>query len=85
MENFCQNVSIESRARISISGVMEVNSFSDREITLKLKDNKRIVIMGNNLKILSFDNKNGNFTAQGLVDELKYKDAQEKFIKKVFK
>lgn len=85
MENLCQNVIIENRTRISITGVIEVNAFSDREITLTLKDNKRIVVIGTNLKIVNFDNKNGNFSAQGVVDELKYKGAQEKLIKRVFK
>ena len=85
MENICHNVTVESRARITITGVLEVLSFSDKEIVLKLKDNKRIVVVGSNLKIVCFDNKNGNFTAQGLVDEFKYKGVQEGVLKKVFK
>ncbi len=85
MENFSHNVTIENRARIGITGVLEVNCFSDREISLKLKDNKRVIIIGTNLKIISFDNKNGNFSAQGVILELKYKGVQENFMKKVFK
>ena len=60
-------------------------SFSDKEIKLKLKDSTVLTIEGDNLKILSFDNVGGDFTMQGKICAIKYREKSESFVKKVFK
>ena len=85
MENICNSLVIENKSRINITSVNEVLAFSDKEIKLKLKDNTIIIVLGSALRITCFDNKNGNFIAQGVIDSVKYKPKEENVLKKVFK
>ena len=85
MESINHSVIIDNKSRINITSVFEVLAFSDKEIKLKLKDNSIITVFGNNLKITCFDNKNGSFIAQGVIDSIKYKPKEENVLKKVFK
>ncbi len=85
MENIVHSIVVENKSRINITSVSEVTAFSDKEIKLKLKDNTVLFIFGSALKISCFDNKNGTFTALGSIENIKYKDAQDNLIKKVFK
>ncbi|MBO5888734.1 MAG: YabP/YqfC family sporulation protein [Clostridia bacterium] len=85
MENIVHSIVLDNKSRVSISSVSEVTAFSDKEIKLKLKDNTVLLILGSALKISCFDNKNGNFSALGKIEMIRYKDAQDNLIKKVFK
>lgn len=85
MENFVHSLVIENKSRINLTSVLEVLAFSDKEIKLKLKDNTILIVLGTLLKITCFDNKNGNFVAQGVIDSIKYKPKEENVLKKVFK
>ena len=85
MENIVHSIVIDNKSRMSITSVSEVTAFSDKEIRLKLKDNTVLLILGTSLKISCFDNKNGNFTALGSIESIRYKGAQDNLIKKVFK
>ena len=85
MENIVHSIVVENKSRINITSVSEVTAFSDKEIKLKLKDNTSLFIFGSALKISCFDNKNGTFTALGSIENIRYKDAQDNLIKKVFK
>ncbi len=85
MENTVHSIIIENKSRVNITSVLEVTSFSDKEIKLKLKDNTVLFIFGSALKISCFDNKNGNFTALGSIENVRYKGVQDNLIKKVFK
>ncbi len=85
MENLIQNLVIENKSKISVNSVLEVLAFSDKEIRLKLKDNTQLYILGLNLKINCFDNKNLSFLASGSIEGVRYKGAQENLLKKVFK
>ena len=85
MENIVHSIVVENKSRINITSVSEVTAFSDKEIKLKLKDNTVLFIFGSALKISCFDNKNGTFTALGSIENIRYKDAQDNLIKKVFK
>ena len=85
MENNIHSVVIENKSKINVSSVFEVLAFSDKEIKLKLKDNTILIVLGSILKITCFDNKNGAFIAQGVIDSVKYKPKEENVLKKVFK
>ncbi len=85
MENNIHNLTIENKSRINLTNVLEVLAFSDKEIKIKLKDNTVLVVFGSALKITCFDNKNGNFIAQGVIESVKYKPKEENVLKKVFK
>ena len=77
-------LTIESKRKVSITEAKEVVSFSDREIKLKLKDGSFLTIVGEDLKITAFDDVSGNFTATGVINGSKYKQAVGNLIKKVF-
>ncbi len=85
MENFKHSLTIENKNKVLITEVIEVLAFSDKEIKLKLKDSSVVTIEGENLKILSFDNVGGDFTMQGKINLLKYREKNESLVKRVFK
>ena len=86
MENtLTHTIVVENKSRINATCISEVLAFSDKEIKLKLKNNNLLFIYGLNLKIACFDNKNGNFIAGGVIESVRYKDAQLGIVKKVFK
>ena len=85
MENFKHSLTVENKSKVLVTDTLEVLSFSDKEIKLKLKDNTILTIEGDNLKILSFDNLGGDFTMQGKINLLKYREKNETFVKRVFK
>ncbi len=85
MENNNHKIIIENRNEVLISSVLEVLSFSEKEIKIKLFNNTVIKIMGENLKIIGFDNQSGNFKMKGLIINLAYKGKEESFFKKVLK
>ena len=85
MENVNHSIIIENKSKVTITAVLEVLSFSDKEIRLKIKDNKLIDVFGSLLKITCFDNANGKFIATGVIDSIRYKNTQLGLAKKVFK
>ncbi len=84
MENI-QLLTIENKRKISITEAKEVIAFSEREIKLSLKDGSTLIALGDGLKIVAFDEKNGNFTAHGNISSIKFSGSGKNFIKKVFK
>lgn len=84
MENI-QLLTIENKRKISITEAKEVIAFSEREIKLSLKDGSTLIALGDGLKIVAFDEKNGSFTAYGNVSSVKFSGSGKTFIKKVFK
>lgn len=81
-----QNIIMESRARISVSGVKDVVSFDDETILLETTLG-RLTIKGESLKIASFHNESGELTAEGKIHAAVYMgDAKNGgFVRKVFK
>lgn len=85
MENYKHTLTIENKSKVYLTDVIEVLSFSDKEIKLKLKDGNLVLIEGNDLKILAFDNTGGDFSMQGRIINIKYRDKSQSIMKKVFK
>ena len=85
MENNVQKVVIENKSEIHISNVLEVLSFTEKEIRVKLSNLTVIRILGNNLKIIGFDNQSGNFKSKGDILQVNFKGKEEGLIKRVFK
>ena len=75
-------LTIEQDKRISMSGVDSVDTFSENAITLTVAG-RRVRIEGSKLKVLSFSEGSGNFTASGAVTLVRYVGA--KGIRKLFK
>ena len=85
MESNNHKIIIENRSEILITSVLEVLSFSDKELKIKLVNSTIIKIIGENLKIIGFDNQSGNFKAKGLMVSINYKGKEESFFKRVLK
>lgn len=71
------NVLLESRNKVNISGVHEVITFNDEKVTLNTVL-KKLEILGNNLKISKLDLKNGEVIITGHINEVKYLDDTKK-------
>ncbi len=85
MENCIHSVNIDGMARVTATAVEEVAGFTEKEIRLKVRGGDTLVLSGDNLKILCFDNKSGAFTAQGAIAGLKYRAKAESVVKRIFK
>ena len=64
-------LTLENQSRLALTGVERVDSFSDREIRLTV-GGKKTRIEGSKLKVLSFSEGSGNFTASGNVDCIRF-------------
>ncbi len=64
-------LTLESQSRLTMTGVERVDAFSDREIRLTV-NGRRVRIEGSKLKVLSFSEGSGNFTASGSVDSVRF-------------
>ncbi|MBO7369220.1 MAG: YabP/YqfC family sporulation protein [Clostridia bacterium] len=80
-----QQITITDGKGAAVTEVKDVLSFSEKEIKLLTRDNKRLLIEGAGLKIGGFSKANGELTAEGTVTLVRYLGARESFIKKVFK
>ncbi|MGI6701898.1 MAG: YabP/YqfC family sporulation protein [Christensenellales bacterium] len=72
--------------KITVTGVINVESFDDKCVMLELSDNL-LTINGNNFNIDNFSIEEGNLTVTGEVNEIKYSKTREKisFLKKLIK
>ena len=84
-----QNVCLFSRSRMELSGIREVESFTETAITLDSVLGM-IAIEGKNLKIESFSAEKGELYINGEFDGMYYygkqnKDEKNGFLSKLFK
>lgn len=77
-------LTLENRKNIKITGVQSVDGFSEQTLSLTINDNK-LKILGEKLKILSFDKVTGEFSADGIINEIKYNVKKQPLIKRFFK
>ncbi len=64
-------LTLENRKKLTLTGVTSLDSFSDREIVLKVGSAK-LRIGGERLKVLAFSEGTGNFAASGDIRSLRY-------------
>ena len=69
--NTVQNVIIESRKRLNISGVKDVTSFDDETILLDTVFG-RMTIKGENIRLESFNTTTGDIVANGKIHAVVY-------------
>lgn len=72
MQNFTeQNIVLENRKKIMLTGVVDILSFDDETITASTSLGK-LIIKGSDLKILNFGNQIGDMEAQGKINAVVY-------------
>lgn len=82
-----QNVIIESRKKLNISGVKQVISFDDETVLIDTALG-RMTIKGENVKIESFNSGTGDFMAAGTIHAVVYMAGENSgggFISRLFR
>lgn len=82
------NIILENRNKLSISGVNDIDSFDDKQISA-FTEMGFLTIKGSNLHINKFNTQNGELNLSGKIDSLLYsnreKAATTNLISKLFK
>ena len=79
-----QTALIEQRKKITLTAVISVDSFTDKQILLTL-DGCRAQVSGDGLKIVNFSKTSGAFSAVGRIDGLRFLHGREKALRRLFK
>ena len=70
------NLTLEGRKHLAVSGVEEVVSFDEREITMRTGDGD-LVVCGEEMSISKLSVDNGDVHIHGRIAELRYEDAAQ--------
>ncbi len=79
-----EKIVLDARKRLTMSGVSSVDGFSEQVINLTVAGSK-VKIVGENIKITSFNKGTGNLTADGCFTEIKYSTKKLPLLKRLFK
>lgn len=87
--NIIQNIILENREKLNISGVLDVLSFDDQIVILETELGL-LTVKGENIRINKLSLDNSEITIEGEISQLAYseKDSIEKnvgFLNKIFK
>lgn len=70
-DNIPQNIILENRRALRISGVKDIDSFSETRVVLETALGE-LVIRGEELHIIALETETGDFTLNGKVNSLAY-------------
>lgn len=86
MQNMIENeiLTLENQKRIVLTSVSSVDAFSPENLKLTV-NGKKVVIVGNNIKITSFNKSSGDFKADGDFVKIFYEGKKVPVLKKIFK
>lgn len=73
LANTPQNIILEDRSRLSVTGVLDVDSFDDRQIVAKTVKGS-LILRGNDLHIDKLTLDTGDLTVTGLITDLGYEE-----------
>jgi len=82
-QNVLHKIEIENRRKLSVTGVESVDGFTEQILNLTTGGIK-LKILGDKIKITSFNKSNGQLLAEGDFTEIKY-GAKKVGIKGIFK
>lgn len=83
------NIILENRERLSLSGISEIESFDEEKITM-MTDEGGLIVKGNGLKIDNLDVNSGDVLVNGRITAVVYSEdvlskRQSGFFAKLFK
>lgn len=81
------NVTIDNRKRVTMTGVIAVESFNEKQVQARLKE-CGVLVLGESLNVSKFNTENGTLAVDGQINEIKYTQTGMKatgLIKKLFK
>ena len=77
-------LTLDGRKLLTMTGVSSVDGFGEQFLSLTVSGNK-VKITGENIKISTFNKANGNLTAEGTFNEIKYNYKKAPLVKRIFK
>lgn len=85
VESLPQNIILESRKKLSVSGVCDIDSFNDLQI-YAITNLGALIIKGTNLHINKLSVEKGELEVVGNIDSLTYSQIKQKgsVLKKIF-
>lgn len=83
-ENFNVSLLLENRKKLTMSRVESVDAFTEQTLTLTVVGDK-VQIIGQKLKVVSFNKSSGALVVEGIVNEIKYNFKKPPFYKRIFK
>ena len=91
MENISkmQNIILENRGRLNVTGVLDVLNFDEEVVTL-MTEMGLLVVKGSDLHLNNFSLDNTELGIEGTINSMQYSDKtirknKEKFFEKIFK
>ena len=85
MENSkAHSLNLEEQKKLTLTGILNVESFNEKEICLKLSNNM-LTILGSNLNVEKLNVEDGLLTVIGEINTIKYSGAKQNIIKRIFK
>ena len=83
-ENQGSKLLLEDRKKLTLSGVLSVDGFGDQYVKLSLYGCK-LQVLGEKLKVVSFNKGTGALIVEGMVNEIKYNYKKQPLLKRIFK
>ena len=85
MENLKnQSLTLEYQKKLTVTGVESVDGFTDQSLKLTVSG-KKMIIIGEGIKISAFNKNTGVLEADGVFSEIKYVTKQQPILKRIFK
>ncbi len=84
-DNKLHSITLEGQRKICITAVSEVESITTESIKLIITGGKRLIVSGSNLKMGAFSKQSATFSAEGVINEIKYAGQKTTFMKKILK
>ena len=84
MESKLHSLTLEEQNRLNLTGILNVDSFNEKEVCLKLAENT-LHITGANLNVEKLNVEEGTLSILGEINTIKYSGAKQSLIKRIFK
>ncbi|GEM_PF-5030780 len=65
--------------------MLEVDGFTEKEVKATCLDERKLVVLGEGLKITNFSKESGDLIVSGKITSVSYRGKTEKLIKRIFK
>ncbi len=78
------SINMSDRKKAAMTGVAKVDGATETEISLTTCMG-RLIVTGSALKIIKFDETDGNLAVSGNIDSIKYAGAKTPLLKRIFK
>ncbi len=73
--DFTQNVIVENRERLTLSGVESVTSFDENEVVLETVKGT-VLVRGSGMHMEKLNTESGEVRVEGMIDGVEYEDAE---------